>query len=110
MMSTTQATPTKPRQIAKFRSLGDWSTVRAIRLYDDGTIRTGRTTGSVRGARANVDQSGHRRLHRDTMLTIEGPDVAIVKRLDDRYVGVVMRARKFAAEVNRIAAQLAETP
>jgi hypothetical protein len=97
---------TTAKQVARFRP----STYRSIHLYSDGTIRSPWGSGHVRGATAHVDESGNRKLFRDfrtAILTIEGPEVVIVRTLNVKHdQRVALRARKFAAEVNRLSRQL----
>lgn len=81
----------------------------AIRVYQDGTIESKmHGSGSIRGATARVDQSGSKRIFRDTRqayLTIEGPEVGISVKLGSNSGLVVSAARKFAATVNKLAQQ-----
>jgi hypothetical protein len=84
----------------------------AIRVYRDGTIESKFGNGSIVGATARVDQAGSQRIYRDTrqtFLTIEGPQVAISVGLKSNVRRPVESARKFAAEVNQLAQQLAPT-
>jgi hypothetical protein len=83
----------------------------AIRVYQDGTIESRFGNGSVIGATARVDQSGSKRIFRDTrqvFLTIEGPRVDISVSLQSKNALVVGHARKFAATINKLAQQ--QTP
>ncbi len=81
--------------------------IRTIKLYADGRIESPFGSGSVIGATARVDQSGSKRVFRDTRqayLTIEGPQVAIAQKLTSTGGMSVNLARKFAAQVNKLAA------
>jgi hypothetical protein len=82
----------------------------AIRIYEDGTIESKmHGSGSIVGASARVDQSGSKRIFRDTRqayLTIEGPQVSISVKLGSSSGVVVGAARKFAAQVNSLAQRL----
>jgi hypothetical protein len=105
--------PRKPKKTAKFQPNPSVLTMhRAFRLYDDGTLRSPWGSGSVRGAHAQVEEAGNRRVIRDfrtATLMIEGPELAIALPLRMRHNKyVVRRARRFAVEVNRAAARLAQ--
>jgi Short C-terminal domain len=77
----------------------------SIKLYANGDLVSSmHGSGSAIGATATVDQSGSKRLVRDTRqsyLTIEGPRVSIAAKLGSNSGLVVKAARMFAAEVNR---------
>lgn len=89
-------------------------------LYADGTIErecftpSGRevVSGSVAGATARVARRGGRMLFRDTrqwFLTIKGPRVAVVVRIEN-YVNVAASVRRFAEAVNELASRLPAAP
>jgi hypothetical protein len=82
----------------------------SIRVYEDGTIESKmHGSGSIIGATARVDQSGSKRVFRDTRqayLTIEGPQVSISAKLGSASGLAVGAARKFAAQVNSLAQRL----
>jgi hypothetical protein len=85
----------------------------SIKLYANGDIISSRHgSGSAIGATATVDQSGSKRLVRDTRqsyLTIEGPKVSMAAQLGSNSGITVKSARKFAAEVNRFSQSHAPT-
>ena len=99
-------------------TVASWSQPRlgTYSLYADGTIErecftpSGRevVSESVAGARASVAQRGGRMLLRDTrqwFLTIAGPQVAIVVRIEN-YVNVAASVLRFAEAVNELAGRL----
>ncbi len=80
-----------------------------IKLYEDGQLISKWGSGSVDGATAAVDQAGSKRLVRDTRqtyLTIEGPNVGVAVHLQGNNAVMVGAARRFAAQVNQLAARL----
>lgn len=84
----------------------------AIKVYSDGRILSRFGSGYINGATATVDQSGSQRLVRDTRqsyLTISGPNVSIVVQLASNDKRTVRDARAFAATVNMLSQQLANT-
>jgi hypothetical protein len=109
---TTNLAVARRTEIATSRSTATLFSLRAIHLYDDGTIESPWGSGSVRGANAHVDQGGNRKLIRDfrsVTLAIEGPYIAIALPLEvKRDKRAIQNAQQFAAEVNRMAARLAE--
>ena len=84
--------------------------LRSIKLYAEGRIEYQGRTESIVGATARVDSSGSKRVFRDTrevFLMIEGPRVSIAAPLTNKGHTTQTSARKFAAEVNKLAMRLA---
>jgi ribosomal protein L7/L12 len=85
--------------------------LRSIKLYEEGRIEYQGRTESIVGATARVDSSGSKRVFRDTrevFLMIEGPRVSIAAPLTNKGHTTQTSARKFAAEVNKLAMRLGE--
>jgi Short C-terminal domain len=101
--------PNKERPLALFSP-----SFRSIKLYRDGRIEYRGKSGSVIGATARVDESGTRRSYRDdtreVVLSIEGPQVAIVAPLPVNGLQAHRQAREFAALVNQTAMELGGSP
>jgi hypothetical protein len=82
----------------------------SIKLYANGMVevpgaKKGHRVGSAIGATARVEQSGSKRLVRDTrqsFLIVEGPRAAITVKLRND-ASSTQNARKFAASFNRVA-------
>jgi hypothetical protein len=86
--------------------------VRSIKLYRGGRIEYQGKSGSVIGATARVDESGSRHRFHDTrkvVLRIEGPRVSITAPLPVNGFQAHTRAREFAAMINELAMELAES-
>jgi ribosomal protein L7/L12 len=86
---------------------------RSIKLYASGHIESASGSGSVIGASAHVDQSGSKRVFRDTRqtyLTIEGPNVSISQNLGSNGGPSVTKARQFAAKVNEVSQLIGSGP
>lgn len=79
--------------------------IRNIKLYADGQIEYQGKSGSVMGATARVERSGHKHRLRDTrevVLRIDGPRVSIAAPLPAAALRVHMQAEEFVAKVNEM--------